>query len=128
MATLEGYLKQSTPRKTFEPVAQYIPDGDCLTFYFKPDPYYAERVDNLLTVYRSETSGEMTGCQVKGITCILKRLGDFGVQIQSESPTVDIRLIFMGYNLSTNDPKHETIEKLREEAARLRAQVKSKDL
>jgi hypothetical protein len=128
METLEEYLKQNSPRETFQPIAQYIPEGDCLIFHFKPDDCYAERVDSLLTVYRSEVSGDITGCQVKGVTCILKRLGDFGVQIQSQSPTVDVRLIFMGYNVFASDPNQDTIEELRQAAARLHARVESEDL
>jgi hypothetical protein len=80
-----------------------IPDGDCLIFYFKPDAAYAERVDELLTVYRSEETGELTGCEIKGVRCILKRLKKFGVHIAEKS--VDLRLFFVGYSLSVPEPK-----------------------
>jgi hypothetical protein len=35
----------------FELTATSDLDGDCIEFLAKPDPFYAERVDDLLTVY-----------------------------------------------------------------------------
>jgi hypothetical protein len=39
------------PAEQFEPTATYDPDGDCIEFLARPDPSYAERVDDLVTVY-----------------------------------------------------------------------------
>ena len=52
----------------FRPTATYDPDGDCIEFLAKPDPFYAERVDDLVTVYRSQETHEVVGSLTQGIT------------------------------------------------------------
>ena len=52
MANLAEYLQGKRPGR-FQPRAHYVADGDTLVFYFKDDESYAERVDELLTVYHS---------------------------------------------------------------------------
>ena len=49
------------PAEHFEPTAIYDPDGDCIEFLAKPDPFYAERVDDLVTVYYSQETNEVIG-------------------------------------------------------------------
>jgi hypothetical protein len=56
------------PAEQFRPTATYDPDGDCIEFLAKPDPFYAERVDNLVTVYYSQETGEIVGSLVKGVS------------------------------------------------------------
>ncbi len=34
--------------------AVYDPDGDCIEFLARPEPFYAERIDDLITVYYSQ--------------------------------------------------------------------------
>ena len=52
----------------FEPTATYDPDGDCIESLAKPDPFYAERVDDLVTVYYSQETNEMIGYLITGVT------------------------------------------------------------
>ena len=66
----------------FEPRPFYSPDGDFLTFYFRDEDHYAERVDELLTVYRSMENHELIGCKIKGVSRILDTLGRFGVEVE----------------------------------------------
>ena len=66
----------------FEPHPYYSPDGDFLTFFFRDDDHYAERVDELLTVYLSMKDGELVGCKIKGVRRILDTLDKFGVEIE----------------------------------------------
>src|SRR2546428_11080786 len=106
MVTLTEHLAGKKPAK-FTPRPHYIAEGDCLIFYFKDDESYAERVDELLTLYRSEKTGEVVGCEVKGIKCITKRLGEFGIQIKDNN--VDLRLLFGGYGLMANKPRKQVI-------------------
>lgn len=54
------------PAEQFEPTATYDPDGDCIEFLAKPGPFYAERVDDLVTVYYSQETGEVIGSLIKG--------------------------------------------------------------
>lgn len=56
-----------------EPTATYDPDGDCIEFFAKPDPFYTERVDDLLTVYYSRETGEVTGSLLKGASRFCKQ-------------------------------------------------------
>ena len=55
------------PAEQFRPTAAYDPDGDCIEFLAKPDPFYAERVDDLVTVYCSQETGEVIGSLIKGV-------------------------------------------------------------
>lgn len=48
----------------FTPYVSYDPDGDCVHFFISPDPYYGERIDDLVTVYRSN---EIIGSLIKDI-------------------------------------------------------------
>ena len=56
---IDGLLAQ--PERAFSPFADYDADGDCIEFFLKPDPHYGERVDGLLTVYRSQENKEIVG-------------------------------------------------------------------
>src|ERR1051326_8258570 len=47
--------------KDFKPTATYDPDGDCVEFLARPDPFYAERIDDLVTVYYSQIDNEIVG-------------------------------------------------------------------
>ncbi len=49
------------PAEPFRPTATYDPDGDCIEFLVSPDPFYAERVDDVLTVYYSQETGQVIG-------------------------------------------------------------------
>ena len=62
------------PAEEFRPTATYDPDGDCVEFLAKPDPFYAERVDDLVTVYYSQETGEVIGSLLKGVSRFCKRM------------------------------------------------------
>ncbi|MBI2926908.1 MAG: hypothetical protein HYY24_14525 [Verrucomicrobia bacterium] len=101
MADLTEYLEGKRPGE-FSPRPVYVPEGDSLFFYFKEDESYAERVDELLTVYRSQATGKMVGCQIKNVRSLLKQMGDFGVQIV-DGP-IDLRVIFTAYAMNKMPP------------------------
>ena len=56
------------PAEQFRPTATYDPDGDCIEFLAKPDSFYAERIDDLVTVYYSQETNEVVGSLIKGVT------------------------------------------------------------
>ena len=62
------------PAEQFRPTATYDPDGDCIEFLAKPDSFYAERVDDLVTVYYSQETGEVIGSLIKGVSKFCKTL------------------------------------------------------
>ena len=63
----ERMLLLASSATEFRPTATYDPDGDCIEFLSKPDPFYAERVDDFLTVYRSQETHGVVGTLVEGI-------------------------------------------------------------
>jgi hypothetical protein len=68
-----------------QPTAVYDPDGDCIEFLAKPEPFYAERIDDLVTVYYSQETHEVIGSLIKGASrfCneLLKRLPGFRIEV-----------------------------------------------
>jgi hypothetical protein len=59
----------------------------------KPDPFRAERVDELVTVYLSQETGEVIGSLIKGVSkfCneILKKVPGFRISIQDGPVRLD---------------------------------------
>lgn len=51
----------------FESRPIYCRDGDFITLHLCDGDYYAERVDELLTVYLSPENNSLVGCKIKGI-------------------------------------------------------------
>lgn len=64
----ERMMLLAKPAEQFRPTASYDPDGDCIEFLAKPDPFYAEQVDDLVTLYYSQETGEVVGSLLKGIS------------------------------------------------------------
>ena len=60
------------PAEHFQPTATYDPDGDCIEFLTSPDPFYAERIDDLVTVYYSQETNEVIGSLIKGVSEFLR--------------------------------------------------------
>src|SRR4051812_4626289 len=60
-------LLLARPAEQFEPTATFDRDGDCIEFLAKPDPFYAERIDDLVTVYYSQETNEVIGSLIKGV-------------------------------------------------------------
>jgi hypothetical protein len=79
-AAYDEYIDKllAEPQREFSPFAEYDPDGDCIEFFMKPDPYFAERTDGLLTIYRSQESKEIVGAQINRVAALCKEiLGKF---------------------------------------------------
>jgi len=73
------------PEEPFKATAIYDPDGDCIEFLAKPDSFYAERVDDFVTVYYSQDTKEVIGSLIKGVSrfCskVLKQMPGFQIEI-----------------------------------------------
>ena len=82
----ERMMLLARPAEQFEPTAIYDPDGDCIEFLAKPDSFYAERVDDLVTVYYSQETQEVIGSLIKGVRGfsekILKAMPGFQIEIR----------------------------------------------
>ena len=102
MADLMEYLNTAMPRG-FTPQANYSAEGDSLTFFFRDEPSYRERVDDFLTVYRAVVGDELVGCQIKGLPDALKLLGDFGLLL--EDGTIRLGMIFVACMAVSPEPE-----------------------
>jgi hypothetical protein len=74
------------PAERFRPTATYDADGDCVEFLASPEPFYAERIDDLVTVYYSQETNEVIGSLVKGVSkfcsSVLQRMPGFRIEIR----------------------------------------------
>jgi len=126
MANLTEYLQGKRPGR-FQPRAHYVAEGDTLIVYFKDDESHAERVDELLTVYRSLQTGALVGCQIKSVRSILRKLGGFGVHV--DDGDVDVRVLFIAYAFASKKmPPSEMLEELRSAAETSRARLSLDEL
>ncbi len=96
--TLTDFLK-GKKAKEFESRPIYSADGDFISLYLSDEDSYAERVDDLLTVYLSVKNDTLVGCKIKGVRRLLKTLGDFGVSVQDED--ISFSLLFVAATLSS---------------------------
>lgn len=111
---LSDYLQNHRP-KGFRPVPHYFAQGDYVTYYFRNDPCYAERVDDLLTLFLSFDNKELVGCKVKGVNHILQTAGNFGVDLSDG----DVRLgifFFVGAALAKDAAQRSRYEQIGREA------------
>lgn len=89
----------------FESRPVYSRDGDFITLFLKDDDYYAERVDELLTVFHSTQTDELVGCKIKGVQLLLETLGRFGVSV--EDGEVQINFLFVAGALISPSKKDQ---------------------
>jgi hypothetical protein len=75
-------LKLAEGAPAFQPAATYDADGDCIEFLMKPDPFYGERIDDLVTVYYNQESKEIIGSLIKGVRAFLKKHPGLQIDIQ----------------------------------------------
>jgi hypothetical protein len=83
------------PVEQFRPTATYDPDGDCIEFLAKADPFYAERVDDLVTVYYSQETGEVIGSLLKGVSTFCKQMLEQMPGFQIEINNGRVRLVHL---------------------------------
>lgn len=71
---------------SFSPSAYYNRIGDCVEFIASPDRFYAERIDDLVTVYYSYETREIVGLLIKGIRGLCQQLTErcpgFAIEVQ----------------------------------------------
>ena len=98
-------MSTASPERPFQPNATYDPDGDCIEFIIKPENFYAHRVDDLLTVYRSEKTDELVGSFIKSVKSFCRKLIQqspaFAVVV--EEPPVRLSHLFVARLLQLPD-------------------------
>lgn len=98
METMNWDNLMDGPPGSFAPTPHYDPDSDSLSLFIAEDESYRERIDKLLTVYRSFRTREVVGCHVKHVRRILDTVNAFHLGIQSRQ--IKIGLLLMGLPLS----------------------------
>jgi hypothetical protein len=85
------------PAEQYRPTATYDPDGDCIEFLARPDPFYAERIDDLVTIYYSQETGEIIGSLLKGVSRFCSEFSkkNPGFKILVEDGPVRLEHIFL---------------------------------
>ena len=71
----------------------YNPCGDCIIFQMADEAIVADRIDELLTIYRSAVDDRPIGFQIKGVAAIIKEFGWDGLVVQSEAVAESVKLV-----------------------------------
>jgi hypothetical protein len=117
------------PAEQFRPTATYDPDGDCIEFLARPDSFYAERVDDLVTVYYSQETGEVVGSLIKGVSTfcksLLERMPGFRIEIRDGRVSLEhiFRARLWSLQFSPQDLPTLTYQKLIDIAVRAEAEA-----
>jgi hypothetical protein len=69
----------------FQAEPWYNPYGDCLVYKMANEAAVADRIDELLTVYRSAEDNRPIGFQIKGVMATIRKLGWHGLAVASEA-------------------------------------------
>ena len=78
---------------TFRPEPWYNPYGDYIIYQMEDEAVVADRVDELLTVYRSAIDNRPIGYQIKGVHAILSRFGLDAITVESHSEQGSVKSI-----------------------------------
>ncbi len=119
--TLNEYL-EGRKVKGFTSRPRYFRDGDFVSYYLVDEDHYAERVDELLTVYRSmKDRNRLVGCKIKGVSRILETLGSFAVSIHDGNGQILLGPLFLGSMALARNPslKNDQERRSRYEEVRL---------
>ena len=92
-AELIVHILSHPPKGAFIPCAYYGEEEDALMFYFRNDPDYAKRVNSRVTVYLSEETDELVGCQIKGVGRVLRELGELDLTIKHKGVKLKVVLL-----------------------------------
>ena len=76
---LEDFVldEQRTPSEPW-----YNADGDCIVYQKVDEAIVADRIDNVLTLYRSAITQKVIGFQIKGVAALAKKYGFDGVLVE----------------------------------------------
>jgi hypothetical protein len=111
---LMEYLKNH-PALGFRSIPHYSAQGDYVTYYFRNDPCYAQRVDDLLTVFLTFDTNELVGCKIKGIKHILQTAGDFGVCLDDNLVRLGM-FFFVGASFAKDEDQRSRYEQIGQKA------------
>lgn len=87
--------------------AYYDPDGDCIEFLARAEEFWAERIDDLVTVYYSEQRGEVIGSLIKGVSRFIKEHPNLAIFV--EAGRVRLSHLFLA-GLLCDQPNQQDLE------------------
>jgi hypothetical protein len=64
------------------PKPWYNPAGDCITFQMADEAVVADRIDGILTIYRSAIDERPIGFQIKDVGAITRQFGLKGISVE----------------------------------------------
>lgn len=96
------WIERYVTKDPFEPCAYYDPDGDCFEFVISNEAFYAKRLDNWVTVYYSQRTGEVIGSLTKSIQKLMKRFSTLAVFIDGDE--IALVHILVGLSCKNEDP------------------------
>lgn len=71
----------------------FNPAGDCITFQMADEALVADRIDGLLTIYRSAIDERPIGFQIKGVAAISRRFGLKGICVECMSDKHELQAV-----------------------------------
>jgi hypothetical protein len=74
-----------------EPEPWYNPDGDCIIYQMLDEAIVADRIDEVLTIYRSAVSGKAIGYQIKGVAALASTFGWEGLLIECKQGKEELK-------------------------------------
>ncbi len=107
------FLEQQNWDTQFQPYVEMSPEADALTFYFKPDADYSERLTDHVTLYRSVKSNELVGCRIKGIKGIIEDLPNF---LHVDHAGAKLSLVFLAFRGGLDGEGRDAFKQLAEAA------------
>jgi len=76
----EHFLRDATDGEPeFRPEPWYNAYGDCIVYQMVNEAVVGERIDEVLTIYRSAVDNRPIGYQIKGVAAIVRRFGFDGL-------------------------------------------------
>jgi hypothetical protein len=87
---LKDFVKDQ-PRES--PLPWYNSHGDCIVYQMQDEAAVAERIDGVLTIYRSATTGRSIGYQIKGVAALTRAFGWEGILVRSKQDDEQLKEI-----------------------------------
>lgn len=86
---------QARSFKGFKSKPLYSRAGDFFKYFISGEDHFAERIDDVLIVYKSMSDPEkMTGFKLKGLTCLVKHATDLRLEIH-EGDSLKLQMLML---------------------------------
>lgn len=87
---LDRFVVDQTREK---PRPWYSPEGDCIIYQIVDEAVIADRIDAVLTIYRSAITNKPIGYQIKGVAALAKLYGWSGILVECKKDDEEIKEI-----------------------------------